>query len=79
MFQVNSVIDVGVSAYSQLQKLKGQEIDVTDSDKAKKNVRVECDFVITYLQRSANFGQISNVAANFLVSLTHFRSNKSKW
>ena len=38
MLQVNSVIDVGVSAYSQLQKLKGQEIDATDSDKAKKNV-----------------------------------------
>ena len=38
MFQVNSEIDVGVSAYSQLQKLKGQEIDATDSDKAKKNV-----------------------------------------
>ena len=45
MFQVNSVIDIGVSAYSQLQKLKGQEIDATDSDKAKKNVRVECDYV----------------------------------
>ena len=24
-------------------------------------------------------GQISNVAAHFLVCLTHFRSNKSKW
>ena len=46
MFQVNSVIDVGVSAYSQLQKLKGQEIDVTDSDKAKKNVRIECDYML---------------------------------
>jgi len=31
---------VGVSAYSQLQKLKGQEFDATDSDKAKKNVCV---------------------------------------
>ena len=32
------MINVGVSAYSQLQKLKGQEIDATDSDKAKNNV-----------------------------------------
>ena len=40
MFQVNSIIDMGVSAYSQLQKLKGQEVDATDSDKAKKNVCV---------------------------------------
>ena len=47
MLQVNSVIDVGVSAYSQLQKLKGQEIDATDSDKAKKNVRVGNSCIVT--------------------------------
>ncbi|XP_065908871.1 recQ-mediated genome instability protein 1-like isoform X4 [Dysidea avara] len=40
LLQVNSVINVGVSAYSQLQKLKGQEIDATDSDKAKNNIKL---------------------------------------
>ena len=33
---------------------------------------------ITVGHRSIS-GQISNVATNFLVCLTHFRSNKSKW
>jgi len=36
------VINVGISAYTQLQKLKGQEIDATDSDKAKNNVCAVC-------------------------------------
>ena len=42
LLKVNSVINVGISAYTQLQKLKGQEIDATDSDKAKNNVCVVC-------------------------------------
>lgn len=36
--QVNSVINVGVPAYGQLQKLKGHSIDSVENSGNKRNV-----------------------------------------
>lgn len=36
--QINSVIDVGVAAYAQLQKLKGHSVDSVENSSNKRNV-----------------------------------------
>lgn len=38
VLQVDSLVDVGVPAYSQLQKLKGQSLDTTDTPNGKRKV-----------------------------------------
>lgn len=43
--QVNSLIDVGVAAYAQLQKLKGHSLDSIENSGNKRNVGVMVVYV----------------------------------
>ncbi|XP_065908865.1 recQ-mediated genome instability protein 1-like isoform X3 [Dysidea avara] len=69
LLQVNSVINVGVSAYSQLQKLKGQEIDATDSDKAKNNAEAKPTRMLV-LQLTDGSVEISAMEYHIIPSLS---------
>ena len=49
VLQVDSLVDVGVPAYSQLQKLKGQSFDIADTPNGKRKV---CTCTVAVMHRS---------------------------